>query len=567
MLTPWGEKLDKNNVLKEYPRPQLKRDSYLNLNGEWDYAITNTPEIPRQFDGWILVPFSPESELSGVGRSLEPDEFLWYRLMTELPEGFNVGRLLLNFGAVDQTATVWVNGYEIMTHTGGFTPFSMDITQAVKDTRLIILVRVQDVTELSWHSRGRQKRGGGGFWHTPQSGIWQTVWLESVPENYIRGLRIKPHFDEKRVELWVAGEGSCHAVIDGEEFDFQAGKPAVLDLKELHPWSPEDPYLYPMNLTLGEDRVESYFAMRKFSVDTDDEGERRLFLNGRPYFHNGVLDQGWWSDGMMTAPSDEALEFDVKTAKDMGFNMLRKHGKIEPLRWYYHCDRLGMLVWQDMPSGGEKCGKLATSGPLAGGMRLKDSQYRLFGRRDEQGRVQYMAELREMINALYNCPCVAMWTPFNEGWGQFDARKVCNQIWRMDHSRTIDHASGWHDQYFGEIKSYHVYTKKFRFVPDEYNRAVVLSEFGGYIHRIDGHSCSGKDVGRIRFDSANSYKFALEELYRSQIVPSMREGLSAAVYTQLTDVEEDLSGLITSDRRVVKLSPVIMKNIVGTKNK
>lgn len=565
MLTIWGEKLDKNNVLQEYPRPQLKRDSYLNLNGEWDYAISDSPDFPREFEGRILVPFSPESELSGVCRSLEPGEFLWYRLMTTLPDGFNRGRLLLNFGAVDQMCTVWVNGQEIMSHNGGYTPFSMDITKAVKDERLIILIRVQDFGELSPGSRGKQKQKRGGIWYTPQSGIWQTVWLESVPESYIRGLRILPHFDEQQVELWVAGEGQCHAVIDGEGFDFTAGAPAVLKLKELRPWTPETPYLYSLKLTLGEDEVESYFAMRKFSVDMDKEGRRRLFLNNEPYFHNGLLDQGYWSDGLLTAPSDDALIFDIRLAKDMGYNMLRKHIKLEPLRWYYHCDRLGMLVWQDMPNGGGKYNPLVVSAPLVTGIHIKDDNHSLFGRKDEKGRKQYLAELREMINALYNCPCVAMWVPFNEGWGQFDAKKVCNFIWKMDQSRTIDHASGWHDQKFGEIKSWHVYFKKYHFTPDDYNRAVVLSEFGGYNHRVEGHCYNKKDFGYKRFDSVNSYMFALRDLYKGEIVPAWEEGLSAAVYTQLSDVEDELNGLVTYDRRKVKIAPELMRGIVKIK--
>ena len=562
MLTPWGESLDKNNILKEYPRPQLRRESYLNFNGLWDYAITDTPDIPRRFDGEILVPFSPESELSGVGRSLQPGEYLWYRYMTELPEGFNVGRLLLHFGAVDQIATVWVNGRELTTHVGGFTPFSVDITEAVSTQRLIILVRVQDFADVSYHSRGKQKTRRGGIWYTPQSGIWQTVWLESVPEQHIRGLRIKPRFDEQKVELWVAGEGECHATIDGEPYDFPAGNPAVLDVKELHPWTPETPYLYDLTLTLGEDRVESYFAMRKFSVGTDEHGVRRLFLNNEPYFHNGLLDQGYWSDGLLTAPSDEALIYDIQTAKAMGFNMLRKHIKLEPLRWYYHCDRLGMLVWQDMPNGGERYSPLTISAPLVTGWHWKDHHYGLFARKSEAGRRQYMRELREMLNTLYNCPCIAMWVPFNEGWGQFDARKVCEAIRRMDTSRTIDHASGWHDQGIGEVRSEHVYFRPYRFRPDRLGRAVLLSEFGGYNHRVEGHSFNAKDFGYKRYDSANSFRFALRDLYHQQIRPAWEEGLAAAVYTQLSDVEDELNGLVTYDRRVVKVAPAMMRGIV-----
>ncbi|MGN1001414.1 MAG: glycoside hydrolase family 2 protein [Oscillospiraceae bacterium] len=568
MLTPWGEKLQRDAVWQEYPRPQLRRDSYLNLNGEWDYAITREPEPPTEWDGLILVPFSPEAELSGVGRVPEPDEFLWYHRTVELPQGFRRGRLLLHFGAVDQVCAVFVNGQPVISHVGGYTPFSADVTEAAPDERLELLVRVQDSTDRSCHSRGKQKRRRGGIWYTAQSGIWQTVWMESVPESYIRGLRLIPRFDREKIELWVAGEGLCRAEIGGQTHQFPAGEPVVLPLPgEMHPWSPEDPYLYDLTLTLGEDRVESYFAMRKFSVEPDGTGQRRLFLNGKPYFQNGLLDQGYWPDGLLTAPSDEAMIFDIQTAKASGFNMLRKHAKLEPLRWYYHCDRLGMLVWQDMPNGGGRYNPLCVSAPLVTGIHVKDSKYGFFARRDEAGREQYYAELREMVNTLVSCPCVAVWVPFNEGWGQFDARAACERIWNMDQSRPIDHASGWHDQGFGELKSLHVYYREYHFEPDKRNRAVVLSEFGGYNHRVEGHAFGKKDFGYKRFDSANSLQFALRELYKGQIVPAWREGLSAAVYTQLSDVEDELNGLVTYDRRVVKIAPEMLRGIVKMSEK
>lgn len=564
MLTVWGEKLDRNNILKEYPRPQLQRDSYFNLNGEWEYTVTDLPEIPEQFPERILVPFSPECELSGNVTEPQRSQYSWYRLKTTLPQGFRRERLLLHFGAVDQMAVVWVNGIEVGSHIGGFTPFSMDISHAVENDEICIIVRAADVTDGSYHSRGKQSSRRGGIWYTPQSGIWQTVWMESVPEKYIRGLRIIPHFDEKKLELWIAGQGEGTAFFEGREHPFRAGEPAIFDIEELHPWSPEDPYLYDLKLKLGEDEVSSYFAMRKFSVEPDGDGVRRLFLNGRPYFHNGLLDQGYWSDGMLTAPSDEALIYDIQTAKDMGFNMLRKHIKLEPLRWYYHCDRLGMLVWQDMPSGGGKYNYFTVTMPLVTGIHMKDSHYRLFARANEEGRGQFYTELREMINTLFNCPCIAMWVPFNEGWGQFDAKKACELIWSIDQSRTIDHASGWHDQGFGETKSLHVYFKPYRYRADRLGRAVILSEFGGYNHRVNGHCFNEKDFGYKRYNSANSFGYALKALYREQIIPAHKKGLSAAVYTQLSDVEDELNGLLTYDRRVIKIAPALMRGIVKT---
>ncbi len=562
MLTPWGETLDRERVLQEYPRPQLRRDSYLNLNGTWEYAITEAPGIPDRFDGEILVPFSPESVLSGVGRTLWPGAYLWYRRTVTLPAGFRRGRLLLQFGAVDQIATVYVDGTELFTHIGGFTPFTVDVTDAARSDSFTLLVRVSDTTDSAGMTFGKQRLRHGRIWYPPQSGIWQTVWMESVPENYIRGVRIIPHFDKRQVELWVAGSGTCTAQFAGGTHSFPAGRPARLDVPDMHPWSPEDPFLYDLRLTLGEDTVDSYFAMRKFSVERDSAGDMRLTLNGRPYYQNGVLDQGYWSDGLLTAPSDEALIYDIELAKSMGFNMLRKHMKIEPLRWYYHCDRLGMLVWQDMPAGGTSRNPLIVSLPLITGIQLRDNRYGLFGRRSAEGRTQFYRELHEMVAALFNCPCVAMWVPFNEGWGQFDSAKVCAGILSMDTSRVIDHASGWHDQGIGFVRSLHVYGRSFCMKDVPSSRAIVLSEFGGYTLRIDGHCRPGRAFGYRRFDSANSYKYALLDLYKHQILPAHSEGLSASVYTQLSDVEDELNGLVTYDRRVVKLSPKLMCGIV-----
>ncbi len=563
MLTPWGENLDESRVLPEYPRPQLRRESYINLNGRWQYAITASEDIPETYDGEILVPFSPEAPLSGVERTLLPGEFLWYRRSFSLPEGFNAGRVLLHFGAVDQMAQVWVNGQPAASHTGGYLPFTADITAALQGTENTLLVRVADTTDSSFHTRGKQKLRPGGIWYTPQSGIWQTVWLESVPESYIRRLKITPWFDEGTVEVSAETAGP---LAEPPQAHFQ-GKayalPARIPVPDFLPWTPENPQLYDFSVTFGADKVDSYFAMRKFTVETDGRGARRLFLNGRPYFQNGVLDQGYWPDGLYTAPDDEAMIFDIQTAKDMGFNLLRKHVKIEPLRWYYHCDRLGMLVWQDMPNGGEGYDPLVISAPLVTGRHSADDRFRRFGRESEAGRAQFHAELRETVELLYNCPCIALWVPFNEGWGQFSAASAVRLIREIDANRPIDHASGWHDQGIGQLQSLHVYFKKYKFKPDNLHRAVILSECGGYGLSVSGHTWSGKFFGYRRCASAQELAERLRTLYREELRPARRQGLAAVVYTQLTDVETEQNGLITYDRRILKLPAETVREIVG----
>ena len=504
------------------------------------------------------MPFSPESELSGVRRTLHADETLWYRLHFAFPQGFVQpgGRTLVHFGAVDQEATVYVNGQETAYHMGGFTPFTADVTDALAAENEIV-VRVHDATDRSWHSRGKQKTQRGGIWYTPQSGIWQTVWLEAVPGQYIHSLQMLPHIDTRELELTIETDAfstaAASVVIRGETHTVPVNRPTLLPIRDVPFWSPETPHLESFSVTLGEDRVESYFAMRSFGVGKDEKGIPRLLLNGKPYFHNGLLDQGYWPDGLYTAPSDEALIFDIQQMKALGFNMLRKHIKVEPMRWYYHCDRLGMLVWQDMPSGGSEYKFPIISAPLVTGIHLKDKHYRWFAREDEVQRDAYYEELEEMILQLRNVPSIAMWVPFNEGWGQFDAANACELISELDPTRPIDHASGWHDQGIGQLKSLHVYFRPYRFKPDKRGRAVVLSEFGGYNLRVDGHCFNEIDFGYKKLKDENELWAAYEKLYREQILPAAEKGLAATVYTQVSDVEDELNGLFTYDRAVLKL--------------
>ena len=549
-----------HHPLPEYPRPALRRDSYENLNGLWQYAITGSAGLPAKWDGDILVPYSPETKASGVGRTLQPGAWLHYHRSFVPPAGTG-GRVLLHFGAVDQKAKIYVNGKLAGAHLGGYTAFTVELTEFLTDGPSVLTVAVRDGTDTNEYCRGKQKTKRSGIWYTPQSGIWQTVWLESVPQNYIRSLHVTPLFDAHQVEITVEGEGQCMIDLEGKRFTFPAGVPAHVPVQSFRPWSPEHPTLYPFSVTLGDDTVYSYFAMRKCSVETDKDGVRRLFLNGKPYFHNGLLDQGYWPDGLYTAPSDDALVYDIQLAKDMGFNMLRKHIKVECDRWYYHCDRLGMLVWQDMPCGGRRYDPLIVSTPLVTGWHLDDSWYPLFGRTNVTARKAFLNELRDMVTTLYNHPCIAVWVPFNEGWGQFDSQTAVQVIRSVDKTRTIDPASGWHDQGFGDVRSLHVYFQKYRFQPDKLGRATLLSEFGGYIHRVEGHAIGGKSVGYKTCDAPLSLEYALQALYDEQIRPAIAQGLSAAVYTQLSDVEDEVNGFVTYDRRVEKLPEALMRAI------
>lgn len=570
LYTVWGEALDPDHVLQEYPRPQMKRESYLNLNGMWEYAITKGEQQPETYDGSILVPFSPESALSGVSRQVLPGETLWYRRAVTLPEGFKKDRLLLHFGAVDQSCEVYVDGVFAGGHEGGYLPFTLDVTGLMQEKGSHTLtVRVQDKSDISSrHAYGKQCLKRGGMWYTAQSGIWQTVWMESVTEQAIERLIITPLFDEAAVIVKAflrQGEasGTVKVLSEGNEVaaaQLNASGIARIPLNGFRAWSPEDPFLYDLVVETPADRVESYFGMRKFGIAPDEKGIMRLMLNGRPYYQNGLLDQGYWSDGLYTAPSDEALIYDIRTMKEAGFNMLRKHIKIEPLRWYYHCDRLGMLVWQDMVSGGGPYKSLVTQILPFLGVHLKDRRYGLFGRADEEGRKQFVEDMEETIRHLYNTVSLYLWTPFNEGWGQFDADEIAQRLKALDPTRVVDHASGWHDQGGGDVKSLHVYYKKVR-IPKPERRALILSEFGGYSLSVPGHRFSEGVYGYRLYDTPEAFEAGYRDLIRREVVRAIRKGLSASVYTQVSDVEDELNGMMTYDRKIIKISREILGEI------
>ena len=571
LITPWGEQIEKSKVLTEYPRPQLVRDNYKSLNGEWDYAITKHSKIPKEFQGKILVPFSPESYLSGVNQQVMPDDLLWYKKEFNLKTN-GKQRLILHFGGVDQYCEVYINKKRIGNHLGGYLPFSFDITPYITDGNNEILLKVKDTSDTSYHSRGKQKLKRGGMFYTAQSGIWQTVWYEWVPESYIDKLFITPLYDESKIRLQFQLKNGNNDIKEtnqltagikiyaDKEILFNANIPidergmVEVPIQKCYPWSPEDPFLYDLKITVNDDKVNSYFAMRKISLGKDENGIPRIYLNNEIYFQNGVLDQGYWPDGLYTAPSDEAFCFDILKMKELGFNMIRKHIKIEPLRWYYHCDRLGMLVWQDMVNGGGSynAGIVTYLPTVVPKMRLKDNLYGLLARRNKAGREEFLEECKETIEHLYSIPSIVTWVPFNEGWGQFNASHVVRLIRKLDGTRLIDEASGWFDQKGGDMKSVHNYFRKLT-VSLEKERAFVISEFGGYACYLKGHSYSQQIYGYRKYDKLKDYQKAIHKLYQEEVYPLVEQGLCAVVYTQVSDVEEEVNGLLTYDRKVCKI--------------
>ncbi|MEI2787124.1 MAG: sugar-binding domain-containing protein [Candidatus Nanopelagicales bacterium] len=565
LLTPWAQTLDPDHPLPEYPRPQLRRRSYVNLNGRWDYAITASSATPGAWDGQIVVPFSPEAPLSGVGRHLQPGQYLHYRRTFTAP--VDGDRVLLHFGAVDQWCRVQVNGQPVGTHEGGYLPFTIDISDALEPTENMLHVIVTDPSDTGTGARGKQKLHHGGIWYTPQSGIWQTVWLEAVPDIHVQDLRIDPDLSGFDLTVTTTGTVDVNVRVTLAEQEvavctMPGNKTTRIDIADPVWWTPENPVLYDLQITAGDDHVESYTGLRTFTVGADTEGLPRLLLNGHPYFHAGVLDQGYWPDGLYTAPSDEALEYDITAMKDLGFTMLRKHIKIEPLRWYYHCDRLGMLVWQDAVNGGGTYRAPVIQIPAVTPLRLKDNRYTLFARQDEAARQRWLRELDDMVGLLGNAVSIAVWVPFNEGWGQFDATAVAQHLRTIDPSRPVDHASGWHDQGGGDFRSLHVYFRRFRIPGRGDHRVLALTEYGGYSHHITGHSASGREFGYRRFSSMVALTRAFQRLHITQIIPAIPRGLSATVYTQLSDVEDETNGLLTYDRREHKMSPESVRAVI-----
>lgn len=565
LMTRWGEDLDPDHVLEEYPRPQMVRDSWMSLNGYWDYAFTRDETVPKAWDGRILVPFSPEALLSGVERQLQPDEYLHYQRHVRMPEGgLADGRWLLHFGAVDQFCRVFVNGTESGSHLGGFLPFTLDVTDLLTEGENLLYVCVRDLSDTSYHARGKQAIHSGGMWYTAQSGIWQTVWMEHVPAFYISRIKLVPDCDNARIGIKVLAAGDAKVQVrisfhskEVAKTEIKTCKMCWIPLKHFRSWSPDRPDLYDLDLQMGDDHITSYFAMRKTEIRRDSRGILRFYLNGKPYYHNGVLDQGYYSDGLYTAPSDEALQYDIRTMKELGFNMLRKHIKIEPDRWYYHCDRLGMLVWQDMVSGGSAYHTwFVTNIPfilMRTGRIIRDRHYWLLARQEKEGRQEYARELKETIRHLFNHPCIVAWVPFNEGWGQFDSDKAVRRIRSLDPGRMVDQASGWFDQGGGDIYSIHNYWKNLIVKPVR-DRVIALTEFGGLFHRVPEHSSHDHYYGYRKYASLTSLTEGIRKRWDVELIPNILRGLSASVYTQVSDIEEELNGLLTYDRKLLKVN-------------
>jgi hypothetical protein len=596
LMTRWAKDVSPDNVLPEYPRPQMVRHlvarrltagdiqtspNWLNLNGLWEYAVrpwetgVTDPEEPLcppwLPDGHLLVPFPIESALSGVKRALQPDERLWYRRTFTLPDAWQDQRLLLHFGAVDWEARVWVNSQAVGSHRGGYDPFTFEITDHVQfDKENELVVAVWDPTDGHWQERGKQVLAPNTIWYTAVSGIWQTVWLEPVPQVFVSDLKLTPNVGAERLVLEVEVDGGQTGVevkataVDGDAVVATASGPAgeslTLSIPSPKLWHPDHPHLYGLKVQISQegrilDRLDSYFAMRTFTLGQDEAGVVRLCLNGEPLFFYGPLDQGYWPDGLYTAPTDEALRYDLEICKRLGFNMMRKHIKVEPARWYYHCDRLGLVIWQDMVNGGKFVGQVPSFIALTVGLpRRDDRRYERHGREDPASRNNYLRELKAMIDALYNVPSIGMWIPFNEGWGQFDAAAIAAWVQAYDPTRPVDHASGWFDQGAGDVKSTHVYFKRLRMPRDGRVRAAVISEFGGYSLEVEGHAWRpGDQFGYKAFDSPEDLTNAYVELLEKQLRPLVARGLSGAVYTQLTDVEIEVNGYLTYDREVIKM--------------
>jgi len=563
ITTKWSADVNPLNPLPEYPRPQMVRNDWKNLNGLWEYAITASGNAkPSAFDGKVLVPFAIESALSGVGKNVGPDNTLWYRTRFTIPSNFRKKNILLHFGAVDWKSEVYVNGTLAGTHQGGYDPFTFDITSFLTGSGSQVLeLKVTDPVDKGVQPRGKQVLKPSGIWYTSVTGIWQTVWIEAVPKTYISSTKQFPDIDKGILSLEVSvqnpqpGDIVSVSAWDGtaivSESEVAPGTKIELPIRNAKLWSPDNPFLYDLKISVKRkgkvtDEVKSYFAMRKISMKPDVNGFLRMMLNNEFVFQYGPLDQGWWPDGLYTAPTDEALLFDIVKTKEMGFNTIRKHVKTEPARWYYHCDKTGMLVWQDMPSGDMGGGQWNTRPGMEGGSDKT---------RTQESEQIYRTEWNAIIDDLFNFPCIVVWVPFNEAWGQFKTVEITNWTMQKDPSRLVNSASGGNFHETGHILDLHNYPGPVMAKPEIFGtkQAIVLGEFGGLGLPLESHTWLDKNNWGYRtFQNADTL-FKTYSGYLEQIVPFIKRSLSAAIYTQTTDVEIETNGLMTYDRKVIKV--------------
>ena len=533
-----------------YPRPQLRRESYVNLNGPWEFGIGKNA-FPSRFDRTILVPFCPESLLSGIHEHFPEGSALCYRRTFFLPDDFNRGRVLLHIGAADQHLTCFINDKKIGNHIGGYTAFTFDITDALVAGENEIKFRCHDDLNNRTLPYGKQALNRGGMWYTPVSGIWQTVWLESVPGAYIQELDIQVTLEKATVTVTPALSGKI--TCEGAEYPLVDGK-AVITPELPHPWSPEDPYLYEFTVEAGEDRVESYFALR--TIETKIlRGKPRLCFNGKPYFFHGLLDQGYWPDGIYTPASPACYAEDIMAMKRLGFNTLRKHIKVEPEAFYHLCDRLGMIVFQDFVNNGDYSFLRDTALPTAMVQKISDKRMHP----DENTRHVFLETMEATVKQLKNHPCILYWTIFNEGWGQFDADSVYEELKKLDKSRIIDATSGWFRQKKSDVDSRHIYfTPWVTLQPSD--KPLVLSEFGGYACPVEGHLFNpDKAYGYKSCKSLTHFQESIETLYRTKVIPAIKRGLCGAIITQVSDVEDEINGFLTYDRKINKADEKAMQ--------
>ena len=534
-----------------YPRPQMRRSSYYNLNGSWDFTVTREQALPRHYDRTIQVPFCPESSLSGIGQHFDEGAYLCYRRQLVLPEGFQQNRVLLHIGAADQAAEVYVNQKRVCTHVGGYEAFTADITDALKDTNELV-IRVTDDLRSHVLPYGKQVIHRGGMWYTPVSGIWQTVWLESVPENYVNHMEIQTSLSTATIRITPRYNGTV-TLEDGSVFPMTDGV-ATVTPADPQPWTPEEPRLYGITVQTAQDSVESYFALRTLEIKPV-HGIPRLCLNGKPYFFHGLLDQGYWPDGLFTPAAPECYTEDILAMKELGFNTLRKHIKVEPEQFYYDCDRLGMVVFQDMVNNGDYNFLRDTALPTVGAQRLPDKKLH----RDPATREAFLAGMAATVLQLRNHPCICYWTIFNEGWGQFDSDKVYPILKALDNTRFIDSTSGWFRRSQTDVDSRHIYFGPWKLKATD--KPLVLSEFGGYACLEPGHVFCSKAYGYRICASREALQTDLLKLYETRILPAIRQGLCAAVYTQVSDIEDEINGLVTYDRKVTKVDAAPMQRL------